>query len=244
VLAKLALDAAPEMKRHALEMFPDEACGILTPDGYVPCPNIHPTPGEFFRIPVEYQRRHQVLACFHSHPNGRDEPSTDDMQAQIDAALPYGLCACDGQRTTEPWFWGPGIDPPPYEGRTFRHGPSGTDGKGDCYALIKDWYKGEWGIDLPEWPRDNEWWKRGRNHYLDLYTASGFVRLPADVRPLRGDLALARIGNLNVPTHGAIYLGDGLILHHLPNRLSTTDPCARWMRQVVCWIRHSQAPTA
>jgi proteasome lid subunit RPN8/RPN11 len=241
VLARLAAEAAPAMREHAIQAFPNEACGLLTPDGYIPCDNVHEKPEGFFRVPHAMQRQHQVLACFHSHPNGRDEPSADDMRAQLDAALPYGLCACDGQRATEPWFWGPGLDIPPLEGRRFRHGPSGTDGRGDCYALIKDWYKLEWGIDLPEWPRDNDWWRYGRNHYLDLYEASGFARLPGGEAPIRGDLALARIGALAVPTHGAIYLGDGLMLHHLPNRLSVIEPCARWARQVVCWIRHAQA---
>jgi proteasome lid subunit RPN8/RPN11 len=243
VLERIAASFSEEMKQHALQEYPREACGIITPDGYIPTPNIHPKPNEFFLIAGEYWRKYQILACFHSHPNGRPEPSSSDMRAQLDAAVPFGLCACNEQDATEPFFWGAGVPIPPLEGRVFRHGPSGTDGKGDCYALAKDWYKLEWGVDLPEWPRDDDWWLHGKNHYLDLYHDSGFHRLPVEERlePRRGDLALVRIGRLVVPTHAAIYLGDGLILHHLPERLSTTDPCARWMRQVVCWIRHKDA---
>ena len=37
---------------------------------------------------------------------------------------------------------------PPLIGREFRHGASGSDDKGDCYALIKDWYFLEKGVKI------------------------------------------------------------------------------------------------
>lgn len=36
--------------------------------------------------------------------------------------------------------------------------------------------------------------------------------------------------------HAAIYIGNGLLLQHLTNRLSRRDPAALWMKMIKMWV--------
>ena len=51
-------------------------------------------------------------------------------------------------------------------------------GVSDCYSLIRDWYRTERGIALPEFPRDWEWWEYGGDLYAMGFAEAGFVKLP------------------------------------------------------------------
>jgi cell wall-associated NlpC family hydrolase len=95
----------------------------------------------------------------------------------------------------------------------------------DCWGLCRDWYARERGVDLPDPARRDGWWDDGST---DLYgddpmKAAGFEKI--DLASIAaGDLILMQIRSRNlVPNHAAIYLGDGLILHHLHGRLSSRD---------------------
>jgi len=107
----------------------------------------------------------------------------------------------------------------------------------DCYSLIRDWYAQERGIDLPDFTRFDEWWKRGENLYLDNFAGAGFhVVEPADMN--LGDVLLMQVAS-PVPNHAAIYLGDGLILHHLQGRLSSRDVYGGyWQKITTHTLRH------
>jgi len=74
---------------------------------------------------------------------------------------------------------------------------------------------------LPSFPSFDEWWKRGENLYLDNFASVGFVAIDAaDIEA--GDCFLMQVAS-SVPNHAAVYLDDGLILHHLQGRLSSRD---------------------
>jgi cell wall-associated NlpC family hydrolase len=95
----------------------------------------------------------------------------------------------------------------------------------DCWALCRDWYARERSVQLPDPDRRDGWWDDGHS---DLYSdaamaAAGFKKIAMDDLAA-GDLILMQIRSDNlVPNHAAIYLGDGLILHHLDGRLSSRD---------------------
>jgi cell wall-associated NlpC family hydrolase len=161
------------------------------------------------------------------------------MEQQIATGLPWGLVPTEGATPKRLWWWGPGIAVPPLLNREFRHGPSGTDGKGDCYALVKDWYLLERGVELQEGPRDWEWWLNGDDLYRQNFAGAGFR--VADLAELReGDVLLMHVMS-QTPNHAAIYLGGGLILHHLQGRLSRTEPAGRWLSYVTHALRHESA---
>lgn len=237
-----------EIGEHAKEQFPREACGALTPDGYVKLENRHPDPMRNFDCVDacnELLRAKKLLAVVHSHPNGPFGPSAADMRQQEAMDIPWGLVATDGVRVNRPFFWGDCIDPPALERREFRHGPSGTDGKGDCYALIRDWYRLERQIRLDEFPRNDGWWsgpKGGDNLYLNGFEKAGFRdmgRADGLRDPQVGDVFLARVRS-PVPNHGGVYVGDGQVLHHLGDCLSIRKPIGEWVRLVTHWLRRSE----
>lgn len=66
-------------------------------------------------------------------------------------------------------------------------------------------------------------WNDGvSNLYTEGFPEAGFVAVGTDAELQTGDVILMQIRSKNgVPNHAAIYLGDGLILHHLHGRLSS-----------------------
>ena len=177
-----------------------------------------------------------MRCLIHSHPDGPDHPSERDMQAQIALDVPFGLCVSTADGCTEPWYWGEGITAP-LEGRAFRHGPTGTDGRGDCYALIRDWYASK-GLYLDDVPRSDEWWMNGKDYYSELLGAWGFKEIPA-AEAREGDLLMFQLPRSPVCNHGAVLLDGELILHHLSGRLSTIEPLGRWRPYLRKAARHA-----
>lgn len=229
-----AVDQA--IKAHALEYYPRESCGLVTINGYVPCDNIADDPETDFRVdPALWLEHDPVLAVVHSHTNGREHPTRMDMQGQIDTGVPWGMVVTDGTDTTDVLWWGPGVPIPPLEERPFRHGPSGSDGHGDCYALIKDYFALR-GIEIPEFPRDDGWWKH--NPDLDLYMKyfgeAGFIEIE-EAEPHCVFLIKVRS---KVYNHGGIITEDFLALHHLAWSLSAKQPFGHWIKHNPKFLRY------
>ena len=225
-----------EIQQYAYKTYPLEACGVVAGGAAIELPNIAESPECDFKLSPDTFALYDVDAVWHSHPDGPEEPSDADMSGQIQTAVPWILCCSYKDGTaSEPYMWGGGYIPP-LVGREFRHGPSGTDDRGDCYALIKDWYKAERGAELPEFPRANGWWETDSSMYIDHFKEVGFVETSGDIQI--GDVALMQI-NAPVINHAAVYIGDGLILQHLTNRLSRRDPAALWSRLIKKWVRYN-----
>lgn len=240
------LDAIAEFRADAAARWPEEACGFLTVDGYRPARNIAADPLIDFRIDeAEFVAAGRVLAVLHSHTHARDGdgalvaspldwPSLADQISQEALGLPFGIAVVTASASgeihvDEPFFFGAGIDPPPLVGRPFRHRVT------DCYALVRDWWRAE-GVVLPDYVRDDGWWRRGGDLYRDHFAAAGF-RIVAATDPRPGDCFLAQLHS-PVPNHAGVHLGAGLILHHPHGCLSKRDPLSRWQRHITHWLRH------
>jgi cell wall-associated NlpC family hydrolase len=119
----------------------------------------------------------------------------------------------------------------PLVGREWSHGVL------DCYSLVRDWFRSERGVLLPNFARFDDWWKRGENLYLDNFSQVGFEAIGfADLRNLQlGDCFLMQVAS-PVPNHAAVYLGDGLILHHLQGRLSSRDVYGGYWQKVTTHV--------
>lgn len=216
---------------HVLSEYPKEACGIITEGNqFVPCENIHSDPLHFFQIDDSVFLKYKIKAILHSHPDGKLEPSAQDMQGQIDTNVEWGIAVTDGREVSSILYWGKNI--PPLIGREFRHGVS------DCYSLARDYFKLEKNIELPEFPRDNEWWKNGENLYEEHIEEAGFRRLKVDEEPEPNDVVLMAISS-EVCNHAAILIDGGLLLHHLTNRLSRREPAAPWRKMFRSWWRYN-----
>jgi proteasome lid subunit RPN8/RPN11 len=232
--------ALSKMKKHFLAEYPNEACGIITTAGvYKPMHNTSSSPLDNFAFDARELCLINASAIVHSHPDYSEAPSALDIRGQIDTALPWGIISIRGESLTPLYFWGDSLDICPLVGREFRHGPSGTDNKGDCYALIRDYYRQEKKITLNEYPRDDVWWKDGKNLYTDFFADAGCISI-SQSEAKEGDIFFMAI-NSDVINHAGVYLGSGsgLILHHLAGRLSRREPLGRWVKLIKGWVRYN-----
>ena len=83
-----------------------------------------------------------------------------------------------------------------------------------------------------------EWWDKGQNIYVENYTKQGFVLInnPSDIK--EHDAFLIQLIS-SVPNHAAIYIGEGLIMHHVMGRLSSRDVYGGyWRKHTTHHLRH------
>ena len=215
---------------HAKQCGPRESCGyvVSTLQGmqYFPCENHALDPTQCFHIqPEDYLRAQslgEVVATVHSHPNGPPYLSEADRQLQVNSGLPWWL-VCNGHIHRFRCV-------PPLLGRTFEHGVM------DCGSLFIDAYHLA-GIDVPNVEREDDWWLHGKNLYLGNLEDAGFDPvLPREARA--GDVLLCCFGT-SVANHAAIYCGDGMLLHHLPDQLSKRERYTdKWQRRTHSLWRH------
>lgn len=247
-MKKAVLEA---IKAHAQECYPKESCGLLVSKSrivsYIPCENTAERADEHFRISAEAyaeaEEAGNIIAVVHSHPDASSRPSEADIASCNVSGLRWHILSWpEGEMTTIE----PDKAPVPLIGRAFVHGVQ------DCASIIIDYYQRELGIDIGQYEREDEWWNKGGNLYLDNLPKAGFYQVD---QPMDGDLILMQIRS-PVPNHAAIYLEKGTltsekvhpmpgtILHHLHGRLSGRDVYAGGMfdeKTVSIW-RHRDRP--
>ena len=104
------------------------------------------------------------------------------------------------------------------------------------YTLFRDAYHLA-GIDMPDFEREDDWWRNGQNLYLDNMAVTGFYRVPLSSAQA-GDILLCCFG-ASVANHAAIYCGNGELLHHLPEQLSKRERYSeKWQRRTHSVWRH------
>jgi len=225
-----------EILAHAKAEDPREACGLIhVVKGrrrYHPCRNIASTPDEHFVLdPEDYAAAEdagEITAVVHSHPVTPPTPSDADRIGCNKTELPWVIV----NPKTEAWG---GCTPSafelPYVGREFSFGVV------DCYSLLRDWYSREMGIQLKDFDRRDRFWERGENLYVDGFQSQGFRQVSLeDIQ--HGDGIIMQLG-AELPNHGAIYLGDQLILHHVQGRLSSRDVLGGYyVKSIAMVLRH------
>jgi cell wall-associated NlpC family hydrolase len=234
------------MLDHAAAEAPRECCGLLvsvgrdTHDGelvaYQRVANLCTGAAgsdRFILDPEAYAAAEDVgtvVAVVHSHPNASANPSMADRVGCERSGLPWVIVGwpSGALKIVEPSGW-----QAPYTGRHFHHGTL------DCYTLIQDWFQRELSIELPDFDREDGWWNRGQDLYMQGFAQAGFVRVDRAGGGLRRhDVVLMQVRS-DVANHGAVYLGDGTVLHHLHSRLSTIDVYGGyWERHTMAVLRH------
>lgn len=231
------LDAA------AAAAYPEEACGLVVRTGrrltFTSCRNVAPEARDRFQIhPDDWaaaEEAGQVAAVWHTHPDASAHPSVHDRVGCARSGVLWLIQAWpDGAMVQI------GPDPVPLVGREFAFGVQ------DCYTLIQDYFQRELGITLIDFEREDGFWERkplegggwapGRELYLEGFEAAGFVAV--DGEPRLHDVMLMQVASEAV-NHGGIYIGNGLMLHHLYGQLSTRVPYAgSWQRHTRLIVRH------
>jgi proteasome lid subunit RPN8/RPN11 len=223
---------------HARDESPRESCGLLLirkgREVYRRCRNIGVGTDQFVIHPEDFAQadvQGHIVGVVHSHPGLPPTPSQADRVACEVSGLPWHIVSFPSGQWSQ-------IEPSgyvaPLVGREWSHGVL------DCYALLRDWFKLERGVELPNFTRFDDWWKRGENLYLDNFEKVGFAQVkPEEIQ--MGDCILMQVAS-PVPNHAAVYLGDGLILHHLQGRLSSRDVYGGyWQKVTTHVIRHGHS---
>lgn len=232
------------MRTAGERAYPNEACGLIVALGKksvaFECLNIALDPKAHFMIDAaDYGRLAdigEIVGVWHTHPELSAQPSDADKAACESSELPWAIMGI--RKQTEGFvFEGPVVIEPcgfeiPYVGRPY------VSGALDCYNILLDFYKREYGIKLNDYPRIEAGGRKGFTFFVERYAQEGFVRLIGQA-PLRGDVFLIQASD-NSPNHIAVYLGDDQILHHCHDRLSRRDiyGCGFWAKHTSHHLRH------
>lgn len=204
---------------HAQQQAPRECCGLLVELadglGYWPCRNRATLPNQFEIHEEDWAAAEdlgEIKKIVHSHITQNSRPSQADYYGCEASGLPWLIYSLATDEFTEFHPTGQNLKAP-LIGREFVWGIY------DCATLVRDYYRENLGIVLPDCERyDYNFWQHGlclRDKYLEL----GFSQLPPEEPPQENDIFLMQVRS---PTanHAAIYLGKNVILHHLENQLS------------------------
>jgi proteasome lid subunit RPN8/RPN11 len=222
-----------EFATIAMEAYPYEACAFIIQNKLVPVKNISSDPHEQFELSTEdSQLAIKAQGFIHSHPDGPMYPSALDMLSQKSCNIPFGILTCTTDSHSNALWLHDGLLSVQLEERPFVHGIY------DCYSLIRAYYWQSRNIKLMDFPRDNEWWEHKENLYLDNFEKAGFRPLTSEEEMKEGDIILMNI-QTDVVSHAAIYLGNGLILHHLRSRISKKDHATSWKKFFHTVVRYN-----
>lgn len=216
-------DSKAEILAAAKEQYPNEACGFIVTKGRkqraVVCRNTSKEPQRHFRIEPEEREAvedagEEIAIVWHSHTDESPEPSPDDMAWSESEQLPFLIVAVP----SEEWRY---YEPKGYEvplmGRPFVHGVF------DCYGLLRDAFRQDLKIDLPNFDRPDEWWRDGvSNLIMDNIQAGGFKKVEGKLQ--KYDAIVMTVGGSKFSNHIGIYWGDGHMIHHLADNLSREVP--------------------
>lgn len=235
-----------QIREEATAAYPNEAVWLITERGCKQVDNIHENPLKFFEVrpkDLAKARAEGLLAVVHSHPDMDDVPSASDMQAQINNDVPFGVLS-SGSESSGPIRWWGMKERSPLLGRPFVHGIT------DCYAMIRDFYFMELGIDLPEFPRDWMWWNEDLSMFQDNFVEAGFREVKiSEAKP--HDVLLFKI-RAPVTNHGGVLLDNDLFIHQMGtpslavdhSRPSAREPVSRYMSLITHVLRHRDLETA
>jgi len=230
-----------EMRKHTKIEYPSEACGLVVEvngiERYIPCKNIADRTSEEFIIdPIDYADAEdlgKIKAVFHSHPDWTEKPSEGDLVACEETKIPWIILSWPGNKFYRFAPKGYSVD---LLGRPFYYGIL------DCCTLWRDIYKRELSIDFQcidksgRYPEYN-WWEEGKDYYIENFEPQGFVKL-IDTKPEKYDVFLIKLAS-KVANHAAVYMGGGIIIHHVLGKLSTKEIYGGyWQKHTVHHLRH------
>jgi len=227
------------LEKHILECYPQEGCGLLIGEDFIPLENEHPEPANNFSLSekdsfkVMQAGKDAILMHSHTMDKFTDDPripSYEDMVGQKNTGIEWGIVHCDGENVSEALCFGkPKKDD--LEGRSY------ITNVYDCFTLARDYYWQEYKIDFGIHPRPANW-EEWNQHYIEQnYKDVGFYQLEKGEPYKKGDIALFSIA-ANYINHIGVILDGDIFIHHLYNKKSCKDSLSRWHRQLTKVLRY------
>ncbi|MFA9487148.1 MULTISPECIES: C40 family peptidase [unclassified Moraxella] len=255
-----------QIHAHAKDDYPNECCGLIVQsvaDGtvdYVRLPNVAKDPLNHFEIDpqdyADFEYSFGILAIVHSHPNGTAEPSEIDRIQMTMHGKDWVICGCGFDLVTGEWYseikrHKPTKEITPLLGREYVHGYQ------DCYSLVRDYYKRELSIELPDFARTDDWWENPNHEplYENNFTKAGFDVIDDPAQLQKHDVILCRVGRTHHINHALVFIGNGklqsestpdcvgdcLVLHHPHSALSKREIYGEsWQKRTAMVVRHRQ----
>jgi cell wall-associated NlpC family hydrolase len=114
-----------------------------------------------------------------------------------------------------------------------------VDGRADCYGLVRDFYRREYGLLLRNYARPVGFDQSGLMLLTDNFRREGFDIVNVPIALLEpGDGLLMMLASKHV-NHVGVYIGQRKVLHHLYRRPSTVDTLdPRWQQRLSLVVRH------
>lgn len=113
------------------------------------------------------------------------------------------------------------------------------DGRHDCYGLVRDFYRREYGLALRNYARPVGFDHSGLLLLTDNFRREGFEIVNTPIALLEpGDGLLMMLASRQV-NHVGVYIGERKFLHHLyqrPSSAEVLDP--RWQQRLSLIVRH------
>lgn len=237
---KITLKQQELIKAHILSEFPNEACGIIANKKFIPCKNIASNPRTEFEIALKDYSAHliegRLQAVIHSHVSINYErldprtPSYADQASWMSMGnIPWLIYHTNGHEVSEPLVMDDS-NPPPLLEREYIYGIQ------DCYSIIRDYYRMELSILLPNVPREPEFWKTGNDYYGKYFEEFGFYEVPQAEATIN-DLVFMQIG-CDVVNHAGVITGPNILLHQLHGKFSCHDTLSKWHKQITKIVRY------
>jgi proteasome lid subunit RPN8/RPN11 len=204
-----------KIEEYTFSCYPEEMCGFLTKDDFVPVQNCAEDKLNSFKISDVDTAKwfSKAIAIVHSHTRELKKqevldlrtPSYADFENQKRTGKPWLIVGCESLTVTESLQF-PRTQNCKYEGRRFQWFIN------DCYNLVEDFYLFELGITLKERVVTEDYTQlRSMNNIFEQFISDyGFKEIPFE-QLQENDLVLLDSGGF-VSNHLGIFT-KGQILH-------------------------------
>lgn len=221
-----------KIKEYCLKNSNIEMCGIVVLLNnelkVIGITNSHQNPVNNFKLnEIEYALAEdlsdEVICIFHSHINKKGPSFFDKFNCNIHK-IDYTIYDIFNDKF---YFLKPkDID---YINKKFEIGMS------DCYSLVRDYYREEFGIKLRNYYRDRSWFIGEKNLFDELFLECGFKKVDS-LKP--NDCILFKIKNKKYSDHIGIYIDNNTFLHHPIKGNSEIKKLDDYKDKINYFIRH------
>lgn len=208
------------IQEHTLICYPEEMCGILVGEDFIPMKNTAENPEGNFRIAeqdlIPYLGK--LTAIVHSHCYNKSRPSmleirtpsSADIKQQKLSGVPWLIIGTEGENVLDP------IELPRTPSRNYLGRPF-IWFINDCYTLVQDYYRYELGITLPDASSNRDYKSsRGNNEpFKDYIEKYGFTSRTSIENLKNGELLLLSAGTASMNHLGIYHNGNVLSQENL-----------------------------